>query len=92
MNKKVLFCSAFAALAMHVQADVVEELTDSSRVIDLDEVVVVSQPKEQVRLRLQPVSSNVFGAEQLQQLHVHDLSQLSQYVPSFVMPGLRMAL
>ena len=87
MNKKVLFCSAFAALAMHVQADVVEELTDSSRVIDLDEVVVVSQPKEQVRLRLQPVSSNVFGAEQLQQLHVHDLSQLSQYVPSFVMPS-----
>jgi outer membrane receptor protein involved in Fe transport len=87
MNKKVFFCSAFAALALNVQADVVEELTDSSRVIDLDEVVVVSQPKEQVRLRLQPVSSNVFGAEQLQQLHVHDLSQLSQYVPSFVMPS-----
>ncbi len=87
MNKKVFFCSAFAALALHVQAEVVKELTDSSRVIDLDEVVVVSQPKEQVRLRLQPVSSNVFGAEQLQQLHVHDLSQLSQYVPSFVMPS-----
>ena len=49
--------------------------------------MVVSQPKEQVRLRLQPVSSNVFGSEQLQQLHVHDLSQLSQYVPSFVMPS-----
>ena len=63
------------------------EVSDSSRVVDLDEVIVVSQPKEQVRLRLQPVSSNVFGSEQLQQLTVHDLSQLSQYVPSFVMPS-----
>ena len=64
-----------------------EALTDTSKVVDLDEVVVVSQPKEQVRLRLQPVSSNVFGSGQLQQLNVHDLSQLSQYVPSFVMPA-----
>ena len=62
-------------------------LADSSKVVDLDEVVVVAQPKEQVRLRLQPVSSNVFGGEQLQQLNVRDLSQLSQYVPSFVMPA-----
>jgi outer membrane receptor protein involved in Fe transport len=29
----------------------------------------------------------VFGSEQLQQLNVHDLSQLSQYVPSFAMPS-----
>lgn len=64
-----------------------EALTDTSKVIDLDEVTIVAQPKEQVRLRLQPVSSNVFGAEQLQQLNVRDLSQLSQYVPSFVMPS-----
>ena len=62
-------------------------VNDTSKVIDLDELVVVAQPKEQVRLRLQPVSSNVFGSEQLQQLNVHDLSQLSQYVPSFAMPS-----
>ena len=64
-----------------------EALTDTSKVVDLDEVVVVAQPKEQVRLRLQPVSSSVFGSEQLQQLNVRDLSQFSQYVPSFVMPS-----
>ena len=66
---------------------VTESLADTSRVVDLDEVVVVSQPKEQVRLRLQPVSSSVFGNSQMQQLQVRDLSQLSQYVPSFVMPA-----
>ena len=62
-------------------------INDTSKVVDLDEVVVVAQPKEQVRLRLQPLSSNVFGSDQMQQLNVRDLSQLSQYVPSFVMPS-----
>ena len=87
MNRKLFLCGLLTVTVLSAQAEVVEELTDSSRVVDLDEVVVVSQPKEQVRLRLQPLSSNVFGAEQLQQLHVNDLSQLSQYVPSFVMPS-----
>lgn len=64
-----------------------EAIADTSKVVDLDEVVVVAQPKEPVRLRLQPVSSNVFGSEQLQQLNVRDLSQLSQYVPAFTMPA-----
>jgi outer membrane receptor protein involved in Fe transport len=64
-----------------------EELADTSRVIDLDEVIVVSQPKEQVRLRQQPLSSNAFGEADMQQLNVHDLSQLSAHVPSFVMPA-----
>ena len=62
------------------------EMSDSSRVVDLDEIIVVSQAKEQVRLRLQPVSSSMFGSAELQQLNVRDLAQLSQYVPSFVMP------
>ena len=87
MNCKRFICGSFVVLCLSAQAETVKELADSSRVIDLDEVVVVSQPKEQVRLRLQPVSSNVFGSEQLQQLNVRDLSQLSQYVPSFTMPS-----
>ena len=77
----ILFC-------MNGIAGVVSELvSDTSRVVDLDEVVVVAQPKEQTRLRLQPLSSSVFGSEQMQQLNVRDLSQLSQYVPSFSMPA-----
>ncbi len=63
------------------------EVNDTSRVVDLDEVVVISQPKEAALLRLQPASSNVYGSEQLQQLHVLDLAQLSQYVPAFTMPA-----
>jgi len=92
MNKKIVFVlialgGQLTAMATPLGSLDTEALTDSSKVVDLDEVVVVSQPKEQVRLRLQPVSSNVFGSEQMQQLNVRDLSQLSQYVPSFVMPS-----
>ena len=92
MNKKIVFVllalgGQLSAMAAPLKSLDTEALSDSSKVVDLDEVVVVSQPKEQVRLRLQPVSSNVFGSEQLQQLNVRDLSQLSQYVPSFVMPA-----
>ena len=90
--KKFLFVFALGLSSVTVPANSLNDLTDevisdTSKVVDLDEVVVVAQPKEQVRLRLQPVSSNVFGSEQLLQLNVHDLSQLSQYVPSFVMPS-----
>ena len=85
--KGVLPFCLFTFLPFSASAEIVEELTDSSKVVDLDEVVIVSQPKEQVRLRLQPMSSSVFGSEQLKQLNVHDLSQLSQYVPSFTMPS-----
>jgi hypothetical protein len=57
---------------------------DSSRVFDIDEVVVAAQPKEQYRLRMQPLSSTSLGARQLTSLHATDLRQLSAFVPSFV--------
>ena len=63
------------------------ELTDTSRVQNLDEVVVVSQPKESTPLRLQPISSSMFSVDDMNRLALHDLSQLSQYVPSFTMPS-----
>ena len=74
----------FAALSATTMS--AEELADTSRVVDLDEVVIVSQPKEQVRLRMQPISSTVLGASEMNQLQVRDLSDLSQFVPSFTMP------
>ena len=80
--KKIVFM--FAALSATTMS--AEELADTSRVVDLDEVVIVSQPKEQVRLRMQPISSTVLGASEMNQLQVRDLSDLSKFVPSFTMP------
>ena len=62
-------------------------LADSSKVYDIDEVVVVSQPKEMVRLRQQSLSSTSLGSFQIQKLGTRDLRELSQYIPNFVMPN-----
>lgn len=60
---------------------------DTSRVYDIEEVVVVSQPKEFFRLRQQPVSSSSYSGLQLSGLHAQDLRELSDFVPSFTMPN-----
>lgn len=62
-------------------------LADTSRVIDLDEVVVISQPKEVFRLRNQPISSSMFSQKDMNTLGATDLRSLSAYVPSFAMPN-----
>ena len=80
-----LFTTLFQLTAVAEEA-VPAAVNDTSRVVDLDEVVVVSQPKDIYRLRQQPLSSSVFGSRELQQLHVRDLRDLSSYVPSFAMP------
>ena len=61
-------------------------LADTSRVVDLDEVVIVPQPKESGRLRTQPLSSTLFSGADLTRLQLHDVREISRYVPTFVMP------
>lgn len=95
MNKnRLMRCvgllSAGLLLAGSVEAAVEKAVSpmaaDSSSVYDIEEVVVVSQPKEFFRLRQQPLSASSFSAAELQGLNVHDVRQLSDFVPSFVMP------
>ncbi len=62
------------------------EGNDTSKVLNLDEVIVVAQPKETAMLRLQPLSSSVLTSYEMRRLQVHDLSRLSDFVPSFQMP------
>ena len=89
MMKKT-FLAAFAViLTLPSSADRIlspVEIGDTSRVVDLDEVIVISQPKESARLRQQPVASSLFVADDMNRLSVTDLSSLSAYVPSFTMP------
>ncbi len=60
---------------------------DTSRVYNLDEVVVVSQPKEVTSLRHQPLSSTVLTGRDMARLGIRSLSDISAYVPSFSMPA-----
>ena len=43
-------------------------MPDTSHVFDLDEVVVIAQPKESYRLRQQSLSSSVFTNRELSKL------------------------
>lgn len=64
----------------------ISNANDSSRVVDLDEVIVVAQPKESGLLRSLPLSSTMFSANDLSELRLRDIREISQYVPTFVMP------
>ena len=75
---------AHAAVTDEFSDDVLPN--DSSRVYDLDEVIVVSHPKETFLLRRQPLSSSVFGAHEIAIANARDLRQLSAFVPSFAVP------
>ncbi len=83
MIEKLLFSGILLFASVMVQA---EEVNDTSKVFDLDEIVVVSQPKDGRLLRHQPLSSTVLTQREMRTLGVSDLAQLSQYVPSFSMP------
>lgn len=83
MIKKLIFLSLCTMPVTVLQA---EEVADTSRVADLDEVVVVAQPKDLHLLRQQPMSSTLFSSADLKLLNVRDLRDASQFVPSFTMP------
>ena len=85
--KKILLLIGAVAMLMPAEAEKISELTDSSRVYDLDEVVVVAQTKDYYTLRQQPMSATVLASKDMEQLGVRDLRDVSNYVPSFVMPA-----
>ena len=87
-DKQVIFIAALAMMTvLPVKAVITPSMADSSRVCDLDEVVVVSQTKEFYRLRQQPLSSTVLSGDNLFSLGVRDIREVSDFVPSFVMPN-----
>ena len=85
MHHKILFTLLATAAALPAGAWE-PNLSDTSRVYDLDEVQIVRQSKEQYRLRQQPISSSMYSSIDLQNLGTRDLRELSSYVPNFVMP------
>lgn len=87
MKRAGLLIVAIATIATPGMAkDDSHTAEDSSRVYDIEEVVVVEQPKEDLRLRRQPLSATSFSQAQLANFGAQDLRELSNYVPSFVMP------
>ena len=92
MNKRFLFfvSAAVVTLLAHAKNDegvIIPYPSDTVRAFDIDEVVVISQPKENFRLRVQPLSSSICSEERINNLKVGDLRELSSFIPSFTMPS-----
>lgn len=88
MKRKISYLGllSLSFLAIASQASTKDELVDSLKVYDIEEVYVIEQPKESFRLRQQPISSSSFDSSSLGALHFNDIRDLSAFVPSFVMP------
>lgn len=86
MNKVIFAGLAMALCSLPNYAEGIN-VSDTSRVYDLDEVHIIRQPKEQYRLRLQPLSSSMYSAGDITALGTRDLRELSAYVPNFTMPS-----
>ena len=95
MNKVVISITALLSLSVTTAtasgindaSNTFETIVDTSRVVDLDELVVVSQPKEVLRLRRQPLSSSIFTEHELTSLNIRSASQLSSLVPTMSIPA-----
>ena len=85
MNRKKAWMAALVVTAIPSHAEGI--LADSSKVHDIEEVVVVSQPKEVFRLRQQSLSSTSLNSYQIQKTGARELRELSQYIPNFIMPN-----
>ena len=66
MSQRITWLAMMLLTAGVTRAESV--LSDSSKVYDIDEVIIVSQPKEAFRLRQQPLSSTTFGKFELNRL------------------------
>ena len=84
MYKKLFTLLLAAGFVLGSNAE--ENDKDTIRVHDLDELIIVSQPKEHFKLRKQPVSSTVFSAGDFELMGFRDLKSMSSFVPSFAMP------
>ena len=84
MNIKILAVLSFCCITniqlnAKISFDIKEspEVLDTSRIFDIDEIIVVSQPKENYRLRMQALSSSSFSGNEINALKVNSLSDLS---------------
>lgn len=60
---------------------------DTLSVRDMDEVVVVSTPKEHAELRQQALSSSSLGAIQLKQKDINNIKDLTAHIPGLFIPN-----
>lgn len=81
---KQIFLSFILVTSFALTGKAVE--TDTTRVVNLDAVEIVSTPKEIGTMRQQPALSSLISGKQLADNHITSLKGVSAVVPNFFMP------
>ena len=86
MKKHLLLTMAILA-SSHAMAEKTYTLPeDTTKVIDIEEVVVIASPKETSKLRQLPTSVSLISQKDMQANHITSLKSASTIVPNFFMP------
>jgi len=86
MKKNFLLIVAYLTFGS-VMADNVPTLPgDSSKVVDIEEVVIVASPKENSKLRSMPLASTLLSQEKMEDNHITSSKDLSFYSPNLYIP------
>ena len=82
--------AAVVSAVTPVNASIVKEAidapADTTRVIDIEEIVVIATPKENNRLRQQPISATSFSQGDMRNNSVTSVKSLSGLVPNLFIP------
>ena len=86
MKKHMLLIMALLAsnYAMAANLDITPE--DTTKVIDIEEVIVIASPKETSKLRQLPASVSLISQKDMQANRITSLKSASSIVPNFFMP------
>lgn len=83
--KKIIGLTAALAISIGSRAES-HNVEDSASVKDIEEIIIVSSPKENTKLRSTPITVSLFDQQDIENRHISSLKELSAYVPNFFMP------
>ncbi len=85
MNRSLPLTAAFTLASAMVAANPVES-KDTTKIIDIEEIVVVASPKENTKLRQQASSVSLLSQLEIQNHQVNSLKNITSLIPNFFMP------
>lgn len=83
--KKICTLAFAAFIALSSYADEVIP-KDTTKVIDIEEVLIIAAPKETTKLRQLPASVSLLSQKDMQKYQVNSLRNIGGIVPNFYMP------
>ena len=86
MKKHLLLAMALFASNYAIADKTYTIPEDTTKVIDIEEVVVIASPKETSKLRQLPSSVSLISQKDMQANHITSLKSASSIVPNFFMP------